>query len=141
MDLRARPPQAGVSTTDSPNGAERARRFGQHRRTHRRVGSEENPLDLNHLFGELEKFCSHILSLPEAANHPEIQQQIGFIKATKESLKLAHAQQLAHRKARQEEVAELLQTTKRKKEEHQKRWRNSTLHRHPSMEMPLAALF
>ena len=31
----------------------------------------EDPLDLNHVFGELDKFCAALLSIPAAQNHPD----------------------------------------------------------------------
>jgi Peptidase C39 family len=78
--------------------------------------STEDPLNLGRLFGELDKFCNHILSLPGAANHLEIKQQIDFISASKEKLKLAQAEVIANRKAHQERLTELMQTSMQKKE-------------------------
>ncbi len=54
-------------------------------------------LDINKLFGEVDKFCAHILGIPAAANHPEIKKQLDFITASKEKFKLVYAEELAKR--------------------------------------------
>ncbi len=76
----------------------------------------EKALDLNRLFAELDKFCNHIMSLPAAANHPDIKSQIAFIAASKEKLKLAQAEQRVYLKAHQEQLAALVQAAKQKED-------------------------
>jgi hypothetical protein len=83
--------------------------------------SPENPLNLDRLFGALDKFCDHVLSLPAAANHPEIKQQLDFIAASKEKLTLALAEQLAHHEAHREQLANLVKAAKQREEDHRQR--------------------
>jgi Peptidase C39 family len=83
--------------------------------------SKEDPLNLNRLFGELDKFCGHILSLPAAANHPEIKQQLAFITASRETLTLALAEELARQKALKEQMAKRRQAAKEQQEAHRQR--------------------
>jgi len=83
--------------------------------------SEEDAWNLDRLFGELDKFCAYILSLPGATNHPEIEQQLDFLAASKEKLKLAQTEELAHRAARQEQLANLVQRAKQRAEAHHKK--------------------
>jgi hypothetical protein len=80
--------------------------------------SDEDPLNLDRLFGELDRFCSRILSLPAAAAHPDIRQQLDFIIASKEKLKLAQAEEIARRKTSDEQMARLKEETERRREAH-----------------------
>lgn len=107
------PPRAGISASNSvsspspdPNATS---------------GSEEDPLNLNRLFGELDKFCSHVLSRPAAANHPDIKAQIDIITAGKEKLKLVQSEQLVHEKTHQARLTMMLAAAKLRKEAHLKR--------------------
>jgi hypothetical protein len=117
-----RPPPALGAALDSRNGA-------NHPTFSRPISvgvtrapvAHKDPLNLKKLFGELDKFCSHILSLPTAANHPDIKQQLDFIAASKEKLTLALAEELAQRKARQEQLANSVQAAKEKQEAYHKR--------------------
>jgi Peptidase C39 family len=83
--------------------------------------AEKDPLNLERLFAELDKFCNHILAIPAAANHPDVKAQLDFISASKEKLKLAVAEDIAHRKARMEQLAQLQKAAKQKEEEHRKK--------------------
>ncbi len=83
--------------------------------------SAADPLNLSKLFAEVDKFCNHILSLPAAANHPEIQQQLAFITASKEKLSAAMAEELAKRKAHQDKIGAMAQAAKEKQEAHRKK--------------------
>jgi hypothetical protein len=83
--------------------------------------SGTDPLNLGKLFAEIDKFSNHILSLPAAANHPEIQQQLAFITASKEKLAAAMAQELAKRKAHQENLGAMAKAAKEKQDAHRKR--------------------
>jgi hypothetical protein len=115
-------PQAGATDSGFPGGPSRAGVSGPLSSDAQAApASEEDPWKLNRLFGELDKFCSHILSLPAAVSHPDIKPQIDFITASKEKLKLAQAEEFAHRKVRQEQLDELAQTAKQKEEAHRKR--------------------
>jgi hypothetical protein len=82
--------------------------------------SAPDPLNFGKLFEELDKFCNHILSIPAAANHPDIKKQFDFIKSSKEQLLLAHAESVVNRKLHQEQLAAFIETAKQRKEAHQK---------------------
>ncbi len=118
--LSLQPPEAGVTASGFSDGASRPGRSAPSAPA-AQAASEEGLWNLNQLFGELDKFCSHILSLPAAANHPEIKQQIDFITASKEKLKLAQAEEITNRKAHQEQLTELMLTSKQKEEAHRQR--------------------
>jgi hypothetical protein len=94
--------------------------------------SAPDPLNLAKLFEELDKFRSHVLSIPAAANHPEIQKQFDFIKTTREQLTLAHAESIANRKIHQEQLAAFAEGAKQRQEAHQKKL--------DELNKPLAAL-
>jgi hypothetical protein len=66
------------------------------------ASSEQDPWNLAALFGELDKFCAHIRALPAAAGRADIAQQLSFIEAGKEKLKLAQSEQVVRR--REQEV-------------------------------------
>jgi hypothetical protein len=83
--------------------------------------AENDPWNLNRVFGELDKFCSHVLSLPAAAAHPDIKKQIDFILASKEQLKLAQAEELVHRKTRDEQLARLQEETAQREAAHRQK--------------------
>lgn len=85
------------------------------------LGSGEDALNLGPLFDQLDKFCNHILSLPAAANHPEIKQQLDFIAVSKQELTLAIAEQAAHRQTLQEHLANLVKGAENNEEAHRKR--------------------
>jgi len=78
-------------------------------------------LGFGKLFEELDKFCNHILTIPGAANHPEIKKQFDFIKSSKEQLLLAHAESVVNRKLHQEQLATYTQAAKQRQEAHQKK--------------------
>jgi hypothetical protein len=81
----------------------------------------QDPLNLEKLFAELDKFCNHILGLPAAANHPELRRQIDFITSGKERLRLAQIEELAHRKARFEQLAAMGQVAQQREQAHRQR--------------------
>jgi len=78
-------------------------------------------LDINKLFGEVDKFCAHILGIPAAANHPEIKKQLDFITASKEKFKLVYAEELAKRAGTQAQLDALLKAAKERAEIHRKK--------------------
>ena len=82
------------------------------------AATSDDPLNLGRLFGELDRFCSRILSLPAAAAHPDIRQQLDFIIASKEKLKLAQAEEIARRKAGDEQMARLQKETEQRRAAH-----------------------
>ena len=62
-------------------------------------GNERDPWNLGPVFGELDRFCAHILTLPAAATRPEIRRYLDFIQASKERLKLAQVEEFVQRNA------------------------------------------
>jgi hypothetical protein len=85
------------------------------------AASAADPLNFGKLFEELDKFCNHILSIPAAANHPDIKKQFDFIKSSKEQLLLAHAESVINRKLHQDQLAAFTESAKQRKEAHQKK--------------------
>jgi hypothetical protein len=83
--------------------------------------SEQDPWGLERLFGELDKFCSHVRSVPVAANHPDIRRQLDFIAASRERLKLAQAEELVHRETREAQLAALTDAAKQREQEHRRK--------------------
>jgi hypothetical protein len=81
----------------------------------------EDPLQLTRLFGEIEKFFNHILTLPAAAEHPDIKKYMATIAASKEKLTLAVAESSANLKLHDANLAALAQASKQRQEAHQKR--------------------
>jgi hypothetical protein len=80
------------------------------------AGSEEDPWNLNHVFGELDKFCNYVLSLPGLGNLPDVRKQLDFIIANKEKLRLAQAEELVHQKTSRARLAQLQQKAKQDEE-------------------------
>lgn len=83
--------------------------------------SEEDPWNLGRFFGAMETFCTQILAIPAAANHPDIKKQIALLLASKEQLKISQAEELAYRKVREEKISAVAQAAKQKQEAHQQR--------------------
>jgi hypothetical protein len=83
--------------------------------------AEPAPLSLDRLFVELDKFCNHILSLPAAANHPDIKRYLAAIATGKEELKQARAEALTHLKTHEERLAKLAGEAKLRQEAHRKK--------------------
>ena len=83
--------------------------------------AEPAPLNLDAMFAALDKFCNHIVSNPTAANHPEVKQQLEFIKTSREKLTLANAEALAHRKTHQDQMAAMQRAAKELAEAHRKK--------------------
>ncbi len=83
--------------------------------------AEKDPLNLNRVFAELDKFYSFVLTLPGTAANPEIKKQLDFIATSKEKLRLASAESLVYRKAHQDQLAKMAQTAKQNEEAHRKK--------------------
>lgn len=78
-------------------------------------------LDVKKLFGELDKFCAHIMTIPAAANHPEIKKQLEFIAAGKEKFKLSYAEHMAGLAASQAQLDALAKFGEEKAEAHRQK--------------------
>jgi hypothetical protein len=73
-------------------------------------------VDLAKLFAELDKFTSHILTIPAAANNPDVRKRLEFVDATKEQIKVAHAEDLARRSLVFGQLAAFEEKNKQQKE-------------------------
>jgi hypothetical protein len=79
------------------------------------------PADFDRLFGELDKFCNLVLSFPEGAKDPGIRQQLDFIQASKEKIKLARVETLAHRQMVRDQLMKLQEESVQKEQAHRQR--------------------
>jgi hypothetical protein len=73
-------------------------------------------VDLAKLFAEIDKFTGHVLSIPAAANNPDVKKKLESVEATKEQIKVAHAEDLARRVAAFGQLAAFEENTKQQKE-------------------------
>jgi hypothetical protein len=73
-------------------------------------------VDIAKLFADIDKFTSHVLSIPAAANDPSIKQKLELVAASKEQFKAAHAEDLARRAKVFGQLAAFEEKTKQQKE-------------------------
>jgi len=78
--------------------------------------AKADPWKLDRLFGELDKFRAFVGTLPAVAERPELKQQLDFIAGSKEKLKLAQAEELAHLKAHHDRLDAQRESERRKQE-------------------------
>ena len=78
-------------------------------------------IDVDRLFGAIDKFCAHILAAPAAASHPEIRKQLDHIAKSKETFQLAYAEQLARSSMFQEQFAAIAKNAQEQKEAHRQK--------------------
>jgi|HubBroStandDraft_1064217.scaffolds.fasta_scaffold108865_2 hypothetical protein len=78
------------------------------------------PMNLDKLFAELDKFCGHILSIPGAANHADLNAQLNVIKTGKDRLKLAQIEEQATFKTRADQVTAAEKDSKQQEEARRK---------------------
>lgn len=78
-------------------------------------------LDLPKLFGELDKFCAFVLSIPAAANHTEIKKQLDFIASSKDQLTQAVAEDEVLMKSRFDRLAAFQQHVEAAREAQKKK--------------------
>jgi Peptidase C39 family len=104
--------EAGISTGDVPAPAEPEK-----------GPSFPQPQNLDGVFAELDKFCMQLLTIPGAAEHADLNTQLKFIKASKDKLKLAQAEDLIAAKRHVDKLvagerkSKQQQEARRKKEE------------------------
>jgi len=84
------------------------------------IATDSKGVDVNKLFGEIDKFCSQLLTVPAVANHPEIKKQLDHITAAKEKFKPAYAEQLARRRSLLGEFAALAKRATEQEEANRK---------------------
>ncbi|MGA3189090.1 MAG: cysteine peptidase family C39 domain-containing protein [Bryobacteraceae bacterium] len=77
--------------------------------------------DLAKAFAELDKFCAHVLSIPAAANHPDLKAQIDFMQASKEPIRLAQIAELTAMKARLDQITAAHEESTKKAEADRKK--------------------
>ena len=80
------------------------------------TGAAVAAVDIDKLFAEIDKFTSHILSIPAAANDPRVKQKLELVAASKEQFKTAHAEDFARRTAVFGQFAALEEKTKQQKD-------------------------
>lgn len=78
-------------------------------------------IDVDKLFGAIDKLYAQIIAIPGAASHPDIRKQLDHITESKEKFKLAYAEQLARSAMFQEQFVALGKKAKEQKEAHRKR--------------------
>jgi hypothetical protein len=77
--------------------------------------------DFTRMFAGIDKFVSQVLTIPGAAEHPRIKQQLELLAESKGKLKTAAAEAAEHRKAFQMQLAAAAETQKQNQEAHQKK--------------------
>jgi hypothetical protein len=85
------------------------------------VSSPAGGLDIKKLFGEIDKFCAHILAIPAAASHPEIKKQLDFIVASKDRFKLAYDARQTNFASTKAQLDALAKSAQEKAEAHRKK--------------------
>jgi hypothetical protein len=102
--------EAGASTADIPRAAA--------------AGADPlalAPPDLTQVFAQLDAFCAHLLSVPGAADHPDLKAQIDFIQGNKENIRLAQAEEVGAMKVRLDRSAAAAEEAKKKAEANRKK--------------------
>lgn len=79
------------------------------------------PPSLDKVFAELDKFCAHLLTVPGAAEHADLNNQLNAIKEGKQKLKLAQAEELAALKVRADGFAAFSEQSKKNAEAQRKK--------------------
>jgi len=82
---------------------------------------KQDPLGIDLVFAELDKFCAMALAVPGAASHPEMKKLLDLVGSNKEKLKLAAAEAQVNLKSHQEQLDSLAQAAKQKQEAHRKK--------------------
>lgn len=74
----------------------------------------DDPWKLDQLFAVLDKFNQFIVTLSAAASLPELQPQLDFIRESKQTLKLAQAEEFARLKAQQDKLGAMQEAAQQK---------------------------
>jgi hypothetical protein len=82
---------------------------------------DDDPWNLTKLSGELEKFCSQILSLAPVANHAELKRQIAEIQGKQDELQRAQADHIIHLKTHAEQLAAMTKAADQRQKAHTQR--------------------
>ncbi len=73
------------------------------------------------MFAEVDKFVAHVLAIPSAAGHPDVERYVDLLAVGKEQLRLALAEAIAHKKVHQAKLAALEQAARQRKEDYEKK--------------------
>jgi hypothetical protein len=79
------------------------------------------PLKLDALFAELDRFCNHIDTIAGAKQHADLQAQLEFLRGTKDRLTAAQIEQRAGLQSHMDRLAAFAEESKAKHEAHQKK--------------------
>jgi hypothetical protein len=82
---------------------------------------QAGPWNLDRVLGELDKFCNHMAGLPSMASIPDLKKNVDFLRAGKERLLLAQAEELARREARQQQLAAIEKAANESDQAHRKK--------------------
>jgi hypothetical protein len=107
LDAGAQPVEAGNKDASSPGTAAQA-------------GAIE-PASLNRMFAEIDKFCSQIQSIPGAAKHAELQQQLQALKGTKAAVMQSLAAAAVYVQTHKDQLAAFAQAANARGEAHRKK--------------------
>jgi hypothetical protein len=79
------------------------------------------PPNLDKMIAEIDKFCNHLMGIPSIANNADVKLQVDFMRATKDKLKAAQAEQMAGIRSHVERLATFAVESKMKSAEHRKK--------------------
>ena len=85
----------------------------------RSAAADENAVsgpNLDQFYAAIGRFRDQVLSIPAAAAHPDVINQLDFITASKEKFQLAYAEQLAHISMRRAQLSAMAEEADRKAE-------------------------
>ena len=77
--------------------------------------------DLEKAFAQLDRFCSHVLSIPGLAENVDLKAQLDFMQAGKERVRLAQAEEFAAIKARMDRLSAAGEESKKEAENRRKK--------------------
>jgi hypothetical protein len=78
-------------------------------------------VDFEKVFGALDNFCDHVMSIPGAAARADLRTHVDYLRGLKEKIKLARVEEASHVKARQDLVASIGQDAMQKEAAHRKK--------------------
>lgn len=79
------------------------------------VSGEAAP-SFDQVFSEMDRFCKHVLGLPALASRPDLREQVDFILASKEKLRLAQREDLARRGEYMVQLEKLREASRQREE-------------------------
>lgn len=82
---------------------------------------KKEPLSMNAAFAEMNKFRDHILSIPAAAQNPEIRKHLDALAGIKEQLVLSRAEALFNLKVQEDRMAAMKESAKAGQEAHRQK--------------------